>query len=161
MKFIYKFLLFTYLFCLSIENSSPSLTLKETGEFFQNIFHYLGTYFKSKQELPKLIIKQSNETKLERSKRQLDYYGDYLYDYYDWICDERMCRLCNVLSSECCTPNLDTNCFLPDTCLNNPCLFGGTCISTRTTDNRPDFSCICGDSRTGKYCQLPQFGILG
>ncbi len=104
-------------------------------------------------------IQIENENENERQKRQVlplygDYFSDYLYDYYDWICDERLCRLCNVLSSECCTPHVDQNCFLPDTCLNNPCLFGGTCIPTKTIDNKPDFNCICDRGLTGKYCQL-------
>ena len=99
-----------------------------------------------------------------RVKRQVpgfalgDYYQDYLYDYYDWICDERLCRLCNVLSSECCDPSFDQNCFLPDTCLNNPCLFGGTCVPTRTfIDDLPDFLCVCHPGLTGKYCQLSDY----
>jgi hypothetical protein len=122
-----------------------------------------------------------DEAKLvNRSKRQLlpfaggfgvgfsaydynDYYGDYAsdynYDYYDWVCSELSCQLCNILTSECCDPAApaptgDPNCFLPDSCLNNPCLAGGTCITTRTLDDRPDFICVCLPGLTGKYCQL-------
>lgn len=87
-----------------------------------------------------------------------DYYGNFLadsaYDYYDWVCTDRVCQLCDVLTGDCCNPDLDRNCFLPDSCANNPCLSGGTCITTRTIDYRPDFMCICQGGLTGKYCQL-------
>lgn len=111
-----------------------------------------------------------NETELTRSKRQLgaplgfrsydygDYYGgltgDYNYDYYDWVCSETRCQLCNILGGECCDPDANPNCFLPDTCLNNPCLAGGSCVTTQTIDGRPDFLCICLPGLTGKYCQI-------
>lgn len=84
-----------------------------------------------------------------------DFYpNDFLYDYYDWVCSDTSCQLCNILTSECCDPDVNVNCFLPDSCLNNPCLSGGTCIPTRTTDERPDFICACYPGFTGKYCQL-------
>jgi len=84
-----------------------------------------------------------------------DFYpNDFLYDYYDWVCSDTSCQLCNILTSECCDPDVNVNCFLPDSCLNNPCLSGGTCIPTRTIDERPDFICACYPGFTGKYCQL-------
>ncbi|CAF0714152.1 unnamed protein product [Brachionus calyciflorus] len=94
-----------------------------------------------------------------------NYYGDlvsdYSYDYYDWICSETSCQLCDILTSECCDPDVDVNCFLPDTCFNNPCLSGGTCITARTVDDRPDFTCVCLPGLTGKYCQLVNDYFLG
>lgn len=81
------------------------------------------------------------------------YQGDYSYDYYDWICSEKKCQLCDILTSECCDPDRDVNCFLPDSCLNNPCLAGGTCIIAATLDGHPDFVCVCMPGLTGKYCQ--------
>jgi len=124
-----------------------------------------------------------NETASSRQKRQLplayaggfglgygqydynDYYGDYAndynYDYYDWVCSDTSCQLCDILTSECCNPNIDINCFLPDSCLNNPCLGGGTCITTRTVDLRPDFICVCLPGLTGKYCQLANDYFVG
>ena len=87
-----------------------------------------------------------------------DYYANFLadaaYDYYDWVCTGASCQLCDVLTGDCCDPNYDRNCFLPDSCANNPCLSGGTCISTLTVDFRPDFMCVCTAGLTGKYCQL-------
>jgi hypothetical protein len=134
----------------------------------------------SQEDKNNSTTKNSDEAKAGRSKRQLvpfaggfgigfsaydynDYYGDYAsdyaYDYYDWVCSEFACQLCNILTSECCDPTApaptgDPNCFLPDSCLNNPCLAGGTCITTRTIDDRPDFICVCLPGLTGKYCQL-------
>jgi hypothetical protein len=84
-----------------------------------------------------------------------DFYpNDFLYDYYDWVCSDTSCQLCNILTSECCDPAVNVNCFLPDSCLNNPCLSGGTCIPTQTLDQRADFICVCYPGFTGKYCQL-------
>lgn len=123
----------------------------------------------------------NNTTRSSRKKRQLafgggfglgfgaydynDYYGDYVsdyaYDYYDWVCSEQICQLCDILTSECCDPDRDVNCFLPDSCLNNPCLSGGTCITTRTIDNRPDFICVCLPGLTGKYCQMVNDYFVG
>lgn len=76
------------------------------------------------------------------------------YDYYDWVCSGGACQLCDVLTGACCVPNGNNNCFLPDSCANNPCLSGGTCVSTRTIDDQPDFVCVCQRGLTGKYCQL-------
>jgi hypothetical protein len=94
-----------------------------------------------------------------------DYYGDYAsdyaYDYYDWVCSDQSCQLCDILTSECCDPELDVNCFLPDSCLNNPCLSGGTCITSVTLDGRPDFICVCLPGLTGKYCQLVNDYFIG
>lgn len=92
-----------------------------------------------------------------------DYIGDYNYDYYDWVCTTNPpnCQLCNILGSECCDPEVDVNCFLPDNCLNNPCLAGGTCITTTTIDNRPDFTCVCMPGLSGKYCQLATDYFVG
>lgn len=92
-----------------------------------------------------------------------DYVGDYNYDYYDWVCTTNPpnCQLCNILGSECCDPANDVNCFLPDTCLNNPCLAGGTCITTKTIDDRPDFTCVCLPGLSGKYCQLATDYFVG
>jgi hypothetical protein len=95
-------------------------------------------------------------------KRQLalpfpDYYTallDYAaYDYYDWVCTGNKCQLCDILTGQCCNPN-QPNCFLPDSCANNPCLTGGTCIPTKTIAGQPDFTCVCKSGLTGKYCQL-------
>jgi hypothetical protein len=87
-----------------------------------------------------------------------DYYNamlDYaLYDYYDWVCSGTQCQLCDLLTGDCCDPAKSRNCFLPDSCANNPCLAGGTCITTRTVSNQPDFVCTCKKGLTGKYCQL-------
>lgn len=100
-------------------------------------------------------------------KRQIpfDYYNLFLdyaaYDYYDWVCSGRSCQLCDVLTGDCCDPVRDRNCFLPDSCANNPCLSGGTCISTRTIGNQPDFSCVCKAGLTGKYCQLVDEFAMG
>jgi hypothetical protein len=81
-----------------------------------------------------------------------DFYpNDFLYDYYDWVCSDTLCQLCNILTSECCDPSVNVNCFLPDSCLNNPCLSGGTCIPTQTLDQRADFICVCYPGFTGKY----------
>jgi len=92
-----------------------------------------------------------------------DYIGDYNYDYDDWVCTTNPpnCRLCNILGSECCDPAVDVNCFLADTCLNNPCLSGGTCVTTKTIDDRPDFTCMCLPGLSGKYCQLPTDYFVG
>jgi len=92
-----------------------------------------------------------------------DYIGDYNYDYYDWVCTTNppMCQLCNILGSECCDPAVDVNCFLPDSCLNNPCLSGGTCITVKTIDDRPDFTCVCLPGLSGKYCQLATDYFVG
>lgn len=84
----------------------------------------------------------------------LTWQSDMNYDYYDWVCTDSECQLCDMLTSECCNPSIDINCFLPDSCLNDPCLGGGTCISTKTVDNNPDFICVCLPGSTGKYCQL-------
>jgi len=114
---------------------------------------------------------KTNETELHnRAKRQLavplgfrsydygDYYGaltgDYNYDYYDWVCSETSCQLCNILGGECCDPNSGPNCFLQDSCLNNPCLAGGSCVPTTTIHGQNDFLCICLPGLTGKYCQI-------
>jgi hypothetical protein len=92
-----------------------------------------------------------------------DYIGDYNYDYYDWVCTTNPpnCQLCNILGSECCDPAQNTNCFLPDSCLNNPCLAGGTCVTVTTIDGRPDFTCICLPGLSGKYCQLATDYFVG
>jgi hypothetical protein len=92
-----------------------------------------------------------------------DYIGDYNYDYYDWVCTTNPpnCQLCNILGSECCDPAINTNCFLPDSCLNNPCLAGGTCITVTTIDGRPDFTCVCLPGLSGKYCQLATDYFVG
>jgi len=58
------------------------------------------------------------------------------------------------LGGECCDPDANPNCFLPDSCLNNPCLAGGSCVTTQTIDGRQDFLCICLPGLTGKYCQI-------
>jgi len=92
-------------------------------------------------------------------KRQVpDYYSallDYAaYDYYDWVCTGNSCQLCDILTGQCCNPDTQANCFMPDSCVNNPCLTGGTCITTNTIDGRPDFTCVCKSGLTGKYCQL-------
>ena len=116
------------------------------------------------------VAEEKSEQQLNRTKRQLaaplgfrsydygDYYGgltgDYNYDYYDWVCSETRCQLCNILGGECCDPDASPNCFLPDSCLNNPCLAGGSCVKTETIDGRPDFLCICLPGLTGKYCQI-------
>ncbi len=76
------------------------------------------------------------------------------YDYYDWVCFGAQCRLCDVLTGACCNPANTPNCFLPDSCANNPCLSGGTCVDTLTVAGNQDFSCICIRGLTGKYCQL-------
>lgn len=97
-----------------------------------------------------------------RVKRQIPFgfgmdtsFMDYAaYDYYDWVCSGGTCQLCDVLTGACCVPNRNNNCFLPDSCANNPCLSGGTCITTRTVDGQPDFVCVCQRGLTGKYCQL-------
>jgi hypothetical protein len=128
-------------------------------------------------------VKKANLTeRLDRKKRQVqavggglglgfgaydynDYYGDYIgdyaYDYYDWICTDTACQLCDILTSDCCDPAYDRNCYLPDSCMNNPCLSGGTCISSKTIDNRPDFICACLPGLTGKYCQLANDYFVG
>ncbi len=95
---------------------------------------------------------------LNRKKRQFpDYYSallDYAaYDYYDWVCVNNACVLCDILTGQCCAPN-QPNCFMPDSCANNPCLTGGTCITTTTIAGNPDFTCVCKSGLTGKYCQL-------
>ena len=130
------------------------------------------------------IVKAENNSTNEvasRKKRQLpavggfgvgfgaydynDYFGDfvndYAYDYYDWVCTETACQLCDILTSECCDPTVNVNCFLPDSCLNNPCLSGGTCITTRTIAGQPDFVCVCLPGLTGKYCQLTNDYFVG
>jgi hypothetical protein len=96
-----------------------------------------------------------------------DYYGDYTndynYDYYDWVCSTNPpnCQLCNILGSDCCDPAADPNCVLPDTCLNNPCLAGGTCIETKTIADNTDFTCVCLPGLSGKYCQLATDYFVG
>ena len=102
---------------------------------------------------------QNNRHQYPSSNEYNEYYGDYsdadyAYDYYDWICSDKACTLCDILTSECCDPATDEHCFLPDSCLNNPCLAGGTCITTKTVDDRADFICVCLPGLTGKYCQL-------
>jgi hypothetical protein len=131
-----------------------------------------GVTEKLKEEDDTLTIKKSpkdsvtGEPAKALKKRQLpDYYNLFLdyaaYDYYDWVCTGRQCQLCDVLTGDCCDPR-QPNCFLPDSCSNNPCLSGGTCITTRTIDNQPDFSCVCKAGLTGKYCQLvDEFAIPG
>lgn len=96
-----------------------------------------------------------------------DYYGDYTndynYDYYDWVCSTNPpnCQLCNILGSDCCDPAADPNCVLPDTCVNNPCLAGGTCIEMRTIAQNLDFTCVCLPGLSGKYCQLATDYFVG
>jgi hypothetical protein len=104
-------------------------------------------------------VETTNSTMNKRNRRQAGfdefYTNDFLYDYYDWVCSETDCQLCNVLTAECCDPSINVNCMLPDSCLNNPCLSGGTCITSRTIDGKqPDFICVCLPGFTGKYCQL-------
>jgi len=106
-----------------------------------------------------LAISQVLAGPVQKVKRQImpDYYSallDYAaYDYYDWVCVGYECVLCDILTGECCSPD-EPNCFMPDTCANNPCLTGGTCITTRTVGGQPDFTCVCKSGLTGKYCQL-------
>jgi len=77
---------------------------------------------------------QTNETELHRAKRQLAVpLGFRSYDYGDYY---------------------GPNCFLQDSCLNNPCLAGGSCVPTRTIHGQDDFLCICLPGLTGKYCQI-------
>ena len=79
-----------------------------------------------------------------------DYYNamlDYaLYDYYDWVCSGTQCQLCDLLTGDCCDPAKSRNCFLPDSCANNPCLAGGTCTSSQT---QCTFSCQCPTGYVG------------
>jgi len=116
--------------------------------------------------LKKIVPKNfsaSNETFQERAKRQIPMMYDFgfmdyaAYDYYDWVCNDGRCQVCDVLTGACCDPELpegQENCFLPDSCANNPCLSGGTCITTETVREQPDFECVCIRGLTGKYCQL-------
>jgi len=162
--------------CLPFENQNNEPTLNELRRIFEHTESGLTTQVSTNtntlHENPTLDDSKSvkNETGLNRSKRQLavplgfrsydygDYYGgltgDYNYDYYDWVCSETRCRVCNILGGECCDPADNPNCFLPDTCLNNPCLAGGSCVTTTTLLGNPDFLCICLPGLTGKYCQI-------
>lgn len=112
-------------------------------------------------------IASTNETSSVRAKRQIPLQQDFSfmdyssYDYYDWVCNNQaQCQLCDVLTGACCDPEQTLNCFLPDSCANNPCLSGGTCINTETVPPAPDqrgfydFTCVCIRGLTGKYCQL-------
>jgi len=111
-------------------------------------------------------LRTKNQEKInainKHTKRQVPLSYDFgfmdyaAYDYYDWVCDATLdtCQLCDVLTGSCCDPKANDNCFLPDSCANNPCLSGGTCVTTRTRDNYPDFVCVCNRGLTGKYCQL-------
>lgn len=112
-------------------------------------------------------IASTNETSSVRAKRQIPLSQDFSfmdyssYDYYDWVCNNQAdCQLCDVLTGACCDPENNLNCFLPDSCANNPCLSGGTCINTETVAPNPgvrgfyDFTCVCIRGLTGKYCQL-------
>ena len=111
-----------------------------------------------------MIINQVDSTNItesiHRSKRQIPMAYDFgfmdyaAYDYYDWVCFGRVCNLCDVLTGACCDPGVSPNCFLPDSCANNPCLSGGTCVDTVTVSGNRDFQCICIRGLTGKYCQL-------
>jgi len=162
--------------CLPFEIQNNEPTLNDLRKIFEHTNSGLttaNTNAKTLQEMSTVvdnINEEKNETGLHRSKRQLavplgfrsydygDYYGgltgDYNYDYYDWVCSETRCRVCNILGGECCDPAENPNCNLPDTCLNNPCLAGGSCVTTTTLLGNPDFLCICLPGLTGKYCQI-------
>jgi len=111
---------------------------------------------------PTTSIDEDGSHVVVRKRRQVipapDFYDSFLdyaaYDYYDWVCRGSKCQLCDVLTGDCCNPLTDPNCFMPDSCLNNPCLSGGTCIQSRTVAGQPDFVCVCKSGLTGKYCQL-------
>lgn len=155
--------------------------LRETKSELTGLYQKLQHIGNRVNKTGEHMFGKKNRTETTRAKRQLafgggfgmgfgaydynDYYGeyvsDYAYDYYDWICSDTACQLCDILTSECCDPVIDVNCFLPDSCLNNPCLSGGTCITTRTLDNQPDFICVCLPGLTGKYCQLVNDYFVG
>jgi hypothetical protein len=103
---------------------------------------------------------KTTEKNHKLAKRQIPFlpdgtFMDYAaYDYYDWVCSNGFCQICDVLSGVCCNPATQANCFLPDSCANNPCLSGGTCVNTLTVAGNRDFTCICQRGLTGKYCQL-------
>jgi hypothetical protein len=141
------------------EESGPLTLLGRMLKFFETEI----TNDDEKQETVKKpeikTVETTNSTISKRNRRQAGfdefYTNDFLYDYYDWVCSETDCQLCNVLTAECCDPSINVNCMLPDSCLNNPCLSGGTCITSRTIDGKqPDFICVCLPGFTGKYCQL-------
>jgi hypothetical protein len=174
---------------LTFEKSSQSLSNKIEDNNNNNVVALeraelvkrLKNVIKNFQSTNTTTTKNATEEPQQRQKRQLaiggglglgfgaydynDYYGDYMgdyaYDYYDWICTETECQLCDILTSECCDPKIDQNCYLPDSCINNPCLSGGTCISSKTIDGRPDFICACLPGLTGKYCQLANDYFVG
>jgi len=157
------------------QNKTENLRNLENSQETSSLFKKLRTIVKAENNSTK-----ENEVE-SRKKRQLpavggfgvgfgaydynDYFGDfvndYAYDYYDWVCTETACQLCDILTSECCDPTINVNCFLPDSCLNNPCLSGGTCITTRTIAGQPDFVCVCLPGLTGKYCQLTNDYFVG
>ena len=143
------------------EESGPLNLFSRMLKFFETEFtnedEKQATVVQPTEKKPE--IKKVETTNATRSRRQAgfdDFYtNDFLYDYYDWVCSETDCQLCNVLTAECCDPSINVNCMLPDSCLNNPCLSGGTCITARTIDGKqPDFICVCLPGFTGKYCQL-------
>jgi hypothetical protein len=167
---------FILYFCLNSINC-----LKQESKDEEQTNSFKGLISKMLHLDSKEQVKLNDDKPLNRTKRQLafgggfgvgfgaydynDYYGDYTsdyaYDYYDWVCSDTVCQLCNILGGECCSPDFDPNCFLPDSCLNNPCLAGGTCITTKTLDNRPDFICVCLPGLTGKYCQVANDYLVG
>jgi len=156
--------------CLAIKDNIEKNGSNDKETLLHNEINELVNQIKGVENVVNATVQESRNETQSRQKRQLavplgfrsydygDYYGgltgDYNYDYYDWVCSETRCQLCNILGGECCDPDANPNCFLPDSCLNNPCLAGGSCVTTQTIDGRQDFLCICLPGLTGKYCQI-------
>ena len=160
---IYLLLVGSLATCISankIGNTSLCRCFLDVDLYFNEISFYWRYFFDQVQTLSE-CNKASHALEAHKvSKRQIPYVYDFgfmdyaAYDYYDYVCTKGRCQVCDVLTGACCNPRTDQNCFLPESCINNPCLSGGTCIETRTVDNQPDFVCACHRGLTGKYCQL-------
>lgn len=95
-----------------------------------------------------LIVVQSSEY-----IEQNDYYNE---DLIQWNCDENSCQICDLYTGECCDSD-SSDCFIPDPCRDDPCLFGGICIPVKDHNYQNHFECTCKIGSTGKYCELKDY----
>ncbi|XP_044146122.1 zonadhesin-like [Bufo gargarizans] len=55
---------------------------------------------------------------------------------------------------KCTTANQILGCYIPSSCLENPCQNGGTCMETPGVGNATSISsCLCPSTHTGLYCE--------
>lgn len=48
---------------------------------------------------------------------------------------------------------------LPSACQSNPCLYGGTCISSLLTAVNGSYQCQCTSDRIGIHCEHRKYNI--